>query len=75
MEEEEDKRGYLTWGEELLVWVVDERLMTMLVEGLDVGVVAVHIAGATISVAGAGAARVAEERVYAPTDVRKDKRC
>jgi hypothetical protein len=55
--------------------VVDERLMVALVEGLAVGVVTVHIAGAAITVAGVGAAGVAEERVAASVAVRKDERC
>jgi hypothetical protein len=55
--------------------VVDERLMVALVEGLAVGVVTVHIAGAAITVAGAGAAGVVEERVVASVAVRKDERC
>jgi len=45
------------------------------VEGLVAGVVTVHIAGAAIIVAGAGAAGVAEERVAASVAVGKDERC
>jgi len=46
-----------------------------LVEGLATGVVAIHIAGAAIIVAGAGAAGVAEERVATNIAIGKDERC
>ncbi|KAJ6969751.1 hypothetical protein NC653_034331 [Populus alba x Populus x berolinensis] len=62
-------------GEELLVSVVNERLVAALVEGLDADVVAIHIARAAISVAGAKAAKVVEERVATLAAAGKDKRC
>jgi hypothetical protein len=55
--------------------VVDERLVVALVEGLAASVVAVHIAGAAIIVAGARAAGVAEERVATNVSIGKDERC